>query len=93
MQADAEHQQHHPDLGQLAGQLHVGDEARRARPDHHAGQQVAHQGRHAQARRGQAQHEGQPETGGQEGDQGDVVGHRTKLSADRGHHLFTVIGQ
>jgi hypothetical protein len=83
VQADAEHQQHHPDLGQLPGQRHVADKARRARPDHHPGQQIAHQGRHAQARGDQAQHQRQPETGGEEGDEGDVVGHRTGLSADR----------
>ena len=33
LQADAEHQQDHADLGELLGQRRVGDEARRVRPD------------------------------------------------------------
>ena len=41
LQADAEHQQDDADLGELLGQRRVGDEARRVRPDEHAGQQVA----------------------------------------------------
>ena len=41
VQAHAEHQQHDADLGQLRGQVHVGDEARGVRADQHAGQQVA----------------------------------------------------
>lgn len=48
MQADAEHQQDDADFGQLAGETGVGDEAGRKRPEHHAGQQVADDGRDAQ---------------------------------------------
>ena len=33
VQPDAEHQQHHADLGELAGELEIGDEARRGRAD------------------------------------------------------------
>ncbi len=44
MQAHAEHQQHHADLGQLLGQMGVGDEPRRERPDRDAGQQIADDG-------------------------------------------------
>ena len=36
MQADAEHQQDDADLGQLAGEVLIGDEARRERSDHDA---------------------------------------------------------
>jgi hypothetical protein len=43
VQADAEHQQDDADLGQLVGHALVGDEARRERPDQHAGKEVAHQ--------------------------------------------------
>ena len=48
MQADAEHQQDHADLGQLRRQGLVGDEAGRERPDHDAREQVAHQRRQPQ---------------------------------------------
>ncbi len=41
MQADAEHQEDHADLGELGRQRLVGDEARRPRADHHAGEQIA----------------------------------------------------
>ncbi len=49
MQADAEHQQDDADLGQLVGELLVGDEAGRERPDQHAGQQIADQRRNRAA--------------------------------------------
>ena len=48
VQPDAEHQQHHADLGELARELDVGDEARRGGPDHDAGEQVADQRRQPQ---------------------------------------------
>ena len=48
VQADAEHQQDDADLGQLARQLLVADEAGRERPDRDAGQQIADQRRQAQ---------------------------------------------
>ena len=41
VQPDAEHQQDDADLGQLLGQVPVGDEAGRVRPDDDPGQQVA----------------------------------------------------
>jgi hypothetical protein len=43
VQADAEHQQDHADLGQLRRERLVGDEARRERADHYAREQVADQ--------------------------------------------------
>ena len=61
VQADAEHQQHHADLGQLRGEADVGHEARRGRPDQHAGQQVADQRRQPQPRRDETEHQRQPE--------------------------------
>ena len=75
VQADAEHQQHHADLGQFAGDLHVGDEAGRARPDHDAGQQVAHQRRQLQPRRDEAEQQRQAERRGDGGDEWDRVVH------------------
>lgn len=53
MQTDAKHQLHRADLGELTGQIDIdiGDEARCCRPDQDAGEQVAHQQRHLDARR------------------------------------------
>ena len=48
VQADAEHQQDDADLGELLGQLAVGDEAGRVRPDDDAGEQVADDRREAE---------------------------------------------
>ena len=55
MQPDAEHQQDDADLGQFVGELLVGDVARRERPDHDAGQQIADQRREPQALRGESE--------------------------------------
>ena len=75
MQADAEHQQDHADLGQLAGQCQVGDEARRVRPDQHAGEQVADQRRQPQLARDHPQQQCRGQGGNQRGDQRGVVRH------------------
>ena len=48
VQADAEHQQDHADLGELGGER-VGDEARRERADGDAGEQIADDRRQAEA--------------------------------------------
>jgi hypothetical protein len=40
VQSDAEHQQDDADLGQLMGDLHVADKARRMRADQHSGHQI-----------------------------------------------------
>jgi hypothetical protein len=49
VQADPEHQQHHADFGQLAGQHRICHEARRGRADD-AGRQIADQRRQFEAR-------------------------------------------
>jgi hypothetical protein len=69
MQAHAEHQQHHPDLGQLGRDLRVGHEAGRERPDDHARQQIPHQGRQPDPCSEKAEHEREPEPGGDGVDQ------------------------
>jgi len=79
MQADAEHQQHHADLGELAGQFHVGNKAGRVRTDQHAGNQIADQRRQFQPRGDEAEDQRQPEGGGDGGDQIDAVGHVADL--------------
>ena len=61
VQADAEHQQHHADLGELPREVDIGDEARRGRPDEDAGEQIADQRRQLQARRDEAEDQRQAE--------------------------------
>ena len=53
----------------------VGDEARRERPDQHAGEQIADQRRDAEPVGESAEDEGQPQTGDDGGDQGRVMRH------------------
>jgi hypothetical protein len=59
----------------LPGEVHVGDEARGGRADHDAGEQVADQRRHAQARDDDAENQGQAERGGNGGDEAEVMRH------------------
>ena len=69
MQADAEHEEDHADLGQLGGELGIGDDAGGCRPGDDAGDQVADKRRDAQAFGGRAEHERQAEAGNQCRDQ------------------------
>ncbi|MNV33862.1 hypothetical protein D3C71_1252500 [compost metagenome] len=82
VQADAEHQQHHAQLGQLVGQCLVGDEARSERADADASNQVTDQRRQAQLVGQRAEDEGEPETNGNDVDQVGVMVHR--LSQETG---------
>ena len=75
VQADAEHQQHHADLGELARELDVGDEAGRGRADDDAGDEVADQRRQLQPRGDEAHDQREAQGGGDGGDQADVVRH------------------
>ncbi len=75
MQADAEHQQDHADLGELIGDVLVGDKSRRERPDDDAGQQIAHQRRDFQPLRHRTEREGEDEAGHQRGDERCRMGH------------------
>jgi len=61
MQADAEHQQDHADIGKLERQLGIGDEAWRERPDGDACKDVARQRRQAQQVGERAEDEGETE--------------------------------
>ena len=61
MQADAEHQQNDADLGELVGDVLVGDEAGRERPDDDAGEQIADQRRQLEAVGHDAEGEGEHE--------------------------------
>ena len=60
MQADAEHQQHHTDFGELAGQSHVRDKSRRVRADQDAGDEIADQRRQFQPRSREAKSSASP---------------------------------
>ncbi len=80
MQPDAEHQQDHPDLGQLARKPGIGHKTRRDRPHQNPGQQIAHQRRQLQAIGKIAKDRREPETDGNGGNEGDVVMHACVFS-------------
>ena len=61
----------------------VGDEARRVRPDQHAGEQIADQRRHPEAVGERAEDEGQPQTGDDGGDKRRVMRHRLVAAPSR----------
>ena len=61
MQADTEHQQDHADLGQLDGDILVGDKAGRERADDNACHQISDQRRQLEAVREHAKGEGEHE--------------------------------
>ena len=75
MQADAEHQQDDADLGELRGELAVGDEAGRERADGDARQQVADERRQLQPDGDEAADEREREADGDRRDQRGLVGH------------------
>ena len=75
MRADAEHEQHHTDLGELRGEMRVGDPARRVRTHRDAGEEVTDERRQAQPYRRKPEHKGEREANGERGDQGVFVQH------------------
>ena len=81
MQAHAEHQQDHAELGELRRQFAVGHEAGCERPHHYAGQQVSHQRRHAEAIGYRPEDECKHKTRNDRGDQGGVVMHWASCGA------------
>ena len=84
VQADAEHQQDDADFRQLARQRLVTDEPRRERPDRHAGQQVADEGRQAQLGRDETAGESHHQAHGNDGDKVGLVRHRqSRVAAPR----------
>ncbi len=72
---DAEHQQHHADLGQLTRDFEIGHEAGRGRTNRNSRQQISDDRRQPQARSDKAEQQRQPERRGQGGDQRNVVRH------------------
>ena len=77
MQADAEHQQDHADLGELSRHRRIGDEAGRVRAHEDAGQQVADERRKPQLARDESEDEREHEPCRKGCDQRDVVRHAT----------------
>ena len=73
LQADAEHQEDDPDLGELIGERPVRDEARRVRSDDEAGHQVADDGRKSEAERDVAADERGRQAAGERQDEVEVV--------------------
>ena len=64
MQPDAEHQQNDADLGQLIGDVLIGNVARRERADKDAGDQIAHERWKLEPVRQHTEAEGETETDG-----------------------------
>ena len=83
MQADAEHQQDDADLGQLAGQRLIRDESRRIGPERYAGEQIADEGRDADALCDGAENEGEAEAHDDRGDEWGVVRHALEAPHSR----------
>jgi hypothetical protein len=75
MHSDAEHEQHHADLGQLARELDVRDEARRGRADRDAREQIPDQHRQPQTRGHDTEDQREAERGRDRRDQRDAMGH------------------
>jgi len=81
MQADAEHQQHHAQFGQLVGQRLVSDETRGERANADACHQIPDQGRQTELVGQGAEDEGEPQADGHDVDQVGVMVHRHSLQA------------
>ena len=81
MQADPEHQQDDPDLGQLGGKFRVGDKTDGVRADDNPRDQISNERRQLQPIGQHAEHEGQHEAA----DQGEnqAVGRRHRRSLRR----------
>ena len=69
---DAEHQQDDADLGELVGQMPVGDEAGRRRPDHDPRQQVTDDRREPEPERDVAANQGRGQAAGQREDEVEI---------------------
>ena len=80
MQADAEHQQDHADLGQFGRHPRIGDEAGGERPDDDPGEEIAGDRRDFEPVRQRAHSEGDDETGDDGADQGRMMRHVLLLS-------------
>ncbi|KAF5033377.1 hypothetical protein DSECCO2_607360 [anaerobic digester metagenome] len=82
LQPDTEHQQDHPDLGELFRQLQVGHYPGRMGADHDSCEEIAHDGGETDPVREVPEDQGSRETAGQGEDQVDIV--HVPFSSSRG---------
>jgi hypothetical protein len=79
VQADPEHEQHDPDLGELGREVQVGDKPRGERPHRHTRQQIAEERWQAQAHGEEAAQKGNGQAHADGRNQRRAVGHRRSL--------------
>ncbi len=72
----AEHQQNHPDFGELLSQTRIGDKPGREGSNRDAGQEIAHEWRQLEAGGQQPQHKREAKSCGNDGNEGGLVRHR-----------------
>jgi len=80
LQSDAKHDQNHAHFGELFRYGRVGGKARRVRPNEHARDQIADDGREPQPLRGITEDERRAESGGKHQDQVRTVHAETSYS-------------
>ncbi len=81
VEPDPEHQEHHPDLGELPREAEVADEAGGRRADRHPRDEVPDERRDLQLRGDEAEDEREAEARGDRGDEAYVVRHGSPLQA------------
>ena len=86
MQSDPEHQQHHPQLGQLLGNAHIGGDAGRVWANQHPGQHITHQGRQTQLGDQKPHQQCQPQPHGHQTDQTKIPVHRDRCPPKKINH-------
>src|SRR6185437_9360394 len=86
MQPDAEHQQDHPDLGELERQSLIDDKSWRERADDDAGEEISHQRRQFEPMGNRAQYEGEAEAEDDRGDEGRLKRH-DRMPPEKGSDL------
>src|SRR3954468_6228604 len=88
MQPDAEHQQHHADLGELVCDALVGDKSGRERTDEDPGHEITHERGKSQPLRDNAEYESEHQGDDDGRDQRRVVRHRQKFLRSAGAPLL-----
>ena len=82
LDADAEHQQDHADLGELECDFGVRGEAWRERPDHDSGEQIPDDRRETETSRDERPDQGRGQSDRDRRDEGGLVGHGRVLGGD-----------
>jgi hypothetical protein len=76
VQSNAEHEQHHANLGDLPRDFDIAQETGGGRADEDTGQQLPHQRRELDPRSEDAQHESEPKSRSNGRNQGNAMRHR-----------------